>query len=280
MDAAGWRTAQAHAYKTSCTGERSCGAVMKRSSAARGDEKRLMNRTIGPAQFPRPFTRGRFFRPRFYYRSRDDSFARRAGFGLRLHRSPRAPVLWSAVRSRSPSVRLKHPAAQHAAVPSRQASENKLEKSTPTVVSQKKKSASPDRSRSSSMGSVQRPLLSFTVKQEEHFCSSKEALSSVTRAAARNRAIQKKREEIEEVYRRDCDTFGVVVKMLVAKDPSLETPIQTSLRENLRDIGLRCVDAMRQFIQDYDSREPATTALRPGDGGRLSEKRRSPLSLR
>ncbi|KAK1786891.1 hypothetical protein P4O66_017269 [Electrophorus voltai] len=267
MDAVGWRTAQAHAYKT--------------------DEKRLMNRTIGHAQFPRPFTRGRFFRPRFYYRSRDDSFARRAGFGLRLHRSPRAPVLWSAVRSRSPSVRLKHPAAQHAAVPSRQASENKLEKSTPTVVSQKKKSASPeDRSRSSSMGSVQRPLLSFTVKQEEHFCSSKEALSSVTRAAARNRAIQKKREEIEEqaehtrVYRRDCDTFGVVVKMLVAKDPSLETPIQTSLRENLRDIGLRCVDAMRQFIQDYDSREPATPALRPGDGVRLSEKRRSPLSLR
>ncbi|XP_034151591.1 uncharacterized protein LOC105028996 isoform X2 [Esox lucius] len=59
-----------------------------------------------------------------------------------------------------------------------------------------------------------------------------------------------------KVYRQDCDTFGVVVKMLVAKDPSLERPIQSSLQENLRDIGLRCVEAMQQFIEDYDTREP------------------------
>ncbi|KAF5907245.1 periphilin-1-like isoform X1, partial [Clarias magur] len=104
------------------------------------------------------------------------------------------------------------------------------------------------RSRSSSVAS-ERPALSFTVKQEDQSSSGRESLSSVTRAAARSRAIQRKREEIEEVYRQDCDTFGVVVKMLVAKDPSLERPIQSSLRENLREIGLRCVEAMEQFIQ-------------------------------
>ncbi|XP_043090129.1 uncharacterized protein LOC122340943 isoform X4 [Puntigrus tetrazona] len=57
------------------------------------------------------------------------------------------------------------------------------------------------------------------------------------------------------VYRQDCDIFGMVVKMLVAKDPSLEKPIQLSLRENLRDIGMRCIKAMEQFIHEYDSRE-------------------------
>ncbi|GAA6108305.1 periphilin-1, partial [Tachysurus ichikawai] len=60
------------------------------------------------------------------------------------------------------------------------------------------------------------------------------------------------------VYRQDCDTFGVVVKMLVAKDPSLERPIQSSLRENLREIGLRCVEAMEKFINEYDCRELGT----------------------
>lgn len=49
--------------------------------------------------------------------------------------------------------------------------------------------------------------------------------------------------------------FGIVTKMLIAKDPSLERPIQSSLQENLRDIGTRCVEAMEKFIEDYDSRE-------------------------
>lgn len=49
--------------------------------------------------------------------------------------------------------------------------------------------------------------------------------------------------------------FGLVVKMLIAKDPSLEVPIQASLQQNLRDIGARCVKAMEKFIAEYDSRE-------------------------
>ncbi|CAL1605587.1 unnamed protein product [Knipowitschia caucasica] len=78
---------------------------------------------------------------------------------------------------------------------------------------------------------------------------------SAAKQAARERAIQKKRKEIDEVYFKDCEMFGLVVKMLIEKDPSLEIPIQESLRQNLRDIGARCVQAMEKFIEDYDSRE-------------------------
>ncbi|XP_041859187.1 periphilin-1 [Melanotaenia boesemani] len=76
-----------------------------------------------------------------------------------------------------------------------------------------------------------------------------------SQTAARDRAIQQKRREIDEVYYQECEMFGLVAKMLIAKDPSLERPIQSSLQENLRDIGKRCVEAMEKFIKDYDSRE-------------------------
>lgn len=58
-----------------------------------------------------------------------------------------------------------------------------------------------------------------------------------------------------QVYYQECEMFGFVAKMLIAKDPSLECSIQSSLQENLRDIGRRCIEAMEKFIQDYDSRE-------------------------
>ncbi|KAM7404916.1 hypothetical protein PAMP_012220 [Pampus punctatissimus] len=80
---------------------------------------------------------------------------------------------------------------------------------------------------------------------------------TVGQTAARDRAIQQKRKEIDEVYYQECEMFGLVVKMLIAKDPSLEHPIQSSLQANLRDIGRRCVEAMEKFIEDYDSKEPS-----------------------
>lgn len=58
-----------------------------------------------------------------------------------------------------------------------------------------------------------------------------------------------------QVYYQDCEMFGLVAKMLIAKDQSLERSIQSSLQENLRDIGKHCVEAMEKFIEDYDSRE-------------------------
>lgn len=78
---------------------------------------------------------------------------------------------------------------------------------------------------------------------------------TASQTTTRDRAIQQKRREIDEVYYQECEMFGLVTKMLIEKDPSLEHLIQSSLQENLRDIGKRCVEAMEKFIKDYDSRE-------------------------
>ncbi|XP_045409954.1 periphilin-1 isoform X2 [Lemur catta] len=61
---------------------------------------------------------------------------------------------------------------------------------------------------------------------------------------SRSKAIASKTKEIEQVYRQDCETFGMVVKMLIEKDPSLEKSIQFALRQNLHEIGLTCFAKM------------------------------------
>ncbi|XP_063165476.1 periphilin-1 isoform X2 [Candoia aspera] len=70
---------------------------------------------------------------------------------------------------------------------------------------------------------------------------------------SRSKAIAAKTKEIEQVYRQDCETFGAVVKMLIEKDPALEKPIQFSLRQNLHEIGERCIEELKHFIEEYDS---------------------------
>ncbi|KAM7157485.1 periphilin-1-like isoform 1-T1 [Molossus nigricans] len=69
---------------------------------------------------------------------------------------------------------------------------------------------------------------------------------------SRSKAIASKTKEIEQVYRQDCETFGMVVKMLIEKDPSLEKSIQFALRQNLHEIGERCVEELKHFIAEYD----------------------------
>ncbi|XP_062051073.1 periphilin-1 isoform X6 [Lepus europaeus] len=69
----------------------------------------------------------------------------------------------------------------------------------------------------------------------------------------RSKAIATKTKEIEQVYRQDCETFGMVVKMLIEKDPSLEKSIQFALRQNLHEIGERCVEELKHFITEYDT---------------------------
>ncbi|NXA09195.1 PPHLN protein, partial [Sapayoa aenigma] len=69
----------------------------------------------------------------------------------------------------------------------------------------------------------------------------------------RSKAIATKTKEIEQVYRQDCETFGMVVKMLIDKDPSLEKPIQFALRQNLHEIGERCIEELKHFIAQYDA---------------------------
>ncbi|XP_075886439.1 periphilin-1 isoform X3 [Nelusetta ayraudi] len=68
----------------------------------------------------------------------------------------------------------------------------------------------------------------------------------------RAQAIAAKAQEIEKVYRQDCETFGMVVKMLVAKDPNLEKQLQVPLRENLGEIRERCLEDLKHFIGELD----------------------------
>lgn len=56
-----------------------------------------------------------------------------------------------------------------------------------------------------------------------------------------------------QVYRQDCETFGMVVKMLIDKDPSLEKQVQFALRQNLSEIGERCIEELKLYIADYDA---------------------------
>ncbi|KAM9755041.1 uncharacterized protein ACNS7B_007712 [Menidia menidia] len=65
-------------------------------------------------------------------------------------------------------------------------------------------------------------------------------------------AIEAKAQEIEKHYRQDCETFRTVVKMLVAKEPSLENLLKASLDENLVEIQKRCLDALKSFITELD----------------------------
>ncbi|KAM4037071.1 periphilin-1 isoform 1-T3 [Anomaloglossus baeobatrachus] len=69
----------------------------------------------------------------------------------------------------------------------------------------------------------------------------------------RSKVIASKTKEIEEVYRQDCETFGMVVKMLIEKDPSLEKQVQFALRQNLSEIGERCIEELKVYIAEYDA---------------------------
>ncbi|XP_034390800.1 periphilin-1-like [Cyclopterus lumpus] len=70
--------------------------------------------------------------------------------------------------------------------------------------------------------------------------------------ARRSEAIKAKALEIEKHYRKDCETFRTVVKMLVAKEPSLDKLLQGPLDENLLEINERCLDALRHFVKELD----------------------------
>lgn len=95
----------------------------------------------------------------------------------------------------------------------------------------------------------------FEVVLAEFMDQSQEPESKIkdNQVTNRRKAIVSKTKEIEQAYYQDCETFGMVVKMLVEKDPSLETSIQFALRQNLYEISERCVKELRQFIAEYDA---------------------------
>ncbi|XP_029290108.1 periphilin-1 isoform X2 [Cottoperca gobio] len=80
--------------------------------------------------------------------------------------------------------------------------------------------------------------------------------------ARRSEAIKTKALEIEKHYRQDCETFRTVVKMLVAKEPSLDNLLQAPLDDNLLEIKQRCLDALRHFVKELDEvlKQPQTPA--------------------
>ncbi|XP_022081388.1 serine/arginine repetitive matrix protein 1-like isoform X2 [Acanthaster planci] len=61
--------------------------------------------------------------------------------------------------------------------------------------------------------------------------------------------LQAKKEEIIRAYKQDCDTFATVVRMLIRKDPELEQRLQQALRENLTEIGQRCVQELQEMVE-------------------------------
>lgn len=73
--------------------------------------------------------------------------------------------------------------------------------------------------------------------------------------------VRQKKDEIEKAYRQDCETFATVTKMLINKEPSLEDKIQDSLRENLKEIGQRCIQELREFIDRLREEDEPDEAL-------------------
>lgn len=53
-------------------------------------------------------------------------------------------------------------------------------------------------------------------------------------------------------YRKDCETFRTVVKMLVVKEPSLEDLLQAPLDKNLLELKERCLDSLKHFVKELD----------------------------
>ncbi|XP_029328793.1 periphilin-1-like isoform X2 [Mus caroli] len=79
------------------------------------------------------------------------------------------------------------------------------------------------------------------------------AMYEDSQLSSRTKAIISKSKEIEQAYQQNCETFAVVVKMLLDKDPSLEKSLQVALRQNLHEIGERCVEELNSFIAAYDN---------------------------
>ncbi|XP_062339000.1 periphilin-1 isoform X3 [Osmerus eperlanus] len=68
----------------------------------------------------------------------------------------------------------------------------------------------------------------------------------------RAQAIAAKAHEIEKVFRQDCETFSMVVKMLVDKDASLESQLQMPLMENIVELRERCFNDLKHFVSELD----------------------------
>ncbi|XP_061892011.1 periphilin-1-like [Entelurus aequoreus] len=70
--------------------------------------------------------------------------------------------------------------------------------------------------------------------------------------ARRSEAIKAKALDIKKHFKQDCETFITVVKMLVSKEPTLETLLQEALHANLSEMNEHCLTALRRYIKELD----------------------------
>ncbi|XP_063101658.1 periphilin-1-like [Cavia porcellus] len=64
-------------------------------------------------------------------------------------------------------------------------------------------------------------------------------------------SIDSKVKEIEDLYQQHSETFGMMVRKLIEKNPSLERPIQFALSQNLQEIGDRLLKDLKDLIAEY-----------------------------
>ncbi|KAL1248037.1 hypothetical protein QQF64_023413 [Cirrhinus molitorella] len=64
----------------------------------------------------------------------------------------------------------------------------------------------------------------------------------------RAQAIKNKSLEIEKLYKQDCETVGIVVRMLISKDPTLGPTLLSALHKNLVEIGDKYLENLSQFV--------------------------------
>ncbi|XP_073687430.1 uncharacterized protein [Garra rufa] len=66
----------------------------------------------------------------------------------------------------------------------------------------------------------------------------------------RAQSIENKAQEIEKMYKQDCETVGIVVRMLISKDPTLGPTLLSALHKNLVEIGDKYLKNLSEFISD------------------------------
>ncbi|XP_068459387.1 periphilin-1-like [Clinocottus analis] len=175
-------------------------------------------------------------------------------------------------RDRSPARREAHPPVRSGSNTSSRSFSPDKEKGFPYHPAQERHKPSGPTSRSPvnsveqpphSSGSSKEKTPASVVETEEVVAASMEPKPTPAEdfKARRSEAIKAKALEIEKNYRKDCETFRTVVKMLVAKEPSLDNLLQAPLDENLLEINQRCLEALRHFVKELDEvlKQPDTS---------------------
>ncbi|TNN17513.1 Periphilin-1 [Schistosoma japonicum] len=70
--------------------------------------------------------------------------------------------------------------------------------------------------------------------------------------------IRDHKNALAEDYKRDCEAFTTVVRMLISKDQDLESRLMPMLKEILHERGQRCIEDLRAFISDHQANESST----------------------